>query len=70
MGEINFFNIVADQEFKEIQKENLKLDLYDVETMIKKYENHLNNFDIEKKFFTDKTLLNFFSKEELFKMAN
>ena len=60
LGEINFFNIVADQEFRRIQKENLKLDLYDVETMIKKYENHLNNFEIEKKFFTDKTLLNFF----------
>ena len=60
LGEINFFNIVADQEFRGIQKENLKLDLYDVETMIKKYENHLNSFKIEKKFFTDKTLLNFF----------
>ena len=60
LGEINFFNIVADQEFRGIQKKNLRLDLYDVENMIQKYENHLNSLGIEKKFFTDKTLLNFF----------
>ena len=60
LGEINFFNISAEQEFKKILNKTVSLDNFDMEYLRKTYENYLNNFEINKEFFTDKTLLNFF----------
>ena len=60
LGEVNFFNIVAEQEFTKILNEKKNLNDLESKIITQKYNEYLNNFEIKKKYFTDKTLLNFF----------
>ena len=55
LGEINFFNLIAEQEFrKNINPNQLKTN-----EILDKYNEFINSFNIKKSHFTDKTLLNF-----------
>ena len=54
-GEINFFNLIAEQEFKK----EINLNQLDVNKILDRYERLINSFNLSKSHFTDKTLLNF-----------
>ena len=55
LGEINFFNLVAEQEFKK----KINLNQLDANNILDRYEKHVSSFNLSKSHFTDKTLLNF-----------
>ena len=61
LGELNFFNNVANKEFLEKNIFNHHdLNMENVKFVTKKFNSILKNFNIETEKFTDKTLLNFY----------
>ena len=60
LGEINFFNKIAEQNFKKIISNNLDLNNLNKNDIFVPYKNFVESFDVKKNYFTDKTLLNFF----------
>ena len=61
LGELNFFNNVANKEFLEKNIFNHHdLNIENIKFVTKKFNSILKNFNIETEKFTDKTLLNFY----------